>query len=81
MNTESIIIKHGVDNIFEYGFMDDFTTVMAYLEDGGNLSQIDEKKLMDSLYFDDFYCFSENKIYGKTELYKKFNVVEIGRVA
>ena len=81
MNTESIIIKHGVDNIFEYGFMDDFTTVMAYLEDGGDLSQIDEKQLMDNLYFDDFYCFSENKIYRKMELYKKFNMVEIGQVA
>lgn len=57
-----------IDNIFDFGFMDDFTTVILakeeYKIDISGLKYQDE---------DDFYCFSENKVYASEELYKKFN--------
>lgn len=76
---QSIVLEYGVDNIFEYWFMDDFTTVAAYLEDGGDLLHIDKKGIETSLYRDDFYCLSEKKAYTAESLYAKFNIVEIGR--
>lgn len=58
-----------IDNIFEFGFMDDFTTIILAKEEYGidisNLEYKDE---------DDFYCFSEKKVYSDEELYKKFNI-------
>lgn len=58
-----------IDNIFEFGFMDDFTTIALAKEEQG----IDILKLN---YEDeeDFYCFSEKKVYTSEEIYKKFNV-------
>ncbi|MEY4504212.1 MAG: hypothetical protein RL154_505 [Pseudomonadota bacterium] len=80
MNKEQIVLQYGIDNIFEYGFMNDFTTVTTYLEDGGDLSHIDNKQVEKAIYNDDFYCVSEDKIYSKNEIYKKFNIVEIGYI-
>ncbi|MDQ1339042.1 MAG: hypothetical protein QG567_191 [Campylobacterota bacterium] len=58
-----------IENIFEFGFMDDFTTVILAKENYGidisGLNYEDE---------DDFYCFSEQKVYSNEELYKKFNI-------
>lgn len=55
------------DNIFDFYFMDDFTTVALAKEEYG----IDISELK---FEDDFYCFSEKKSYSAKELYKKFNV-------
>ena len=58
-----------IDNIFEFGFMDDFTTVILAKENYG--IDISELKYKDE---DNFYCFSEKKTYTSEELYKKFNI-------
>ena len=58
-----------IDNIFEFGFMDDFTTVLLAKEDYG--IDISNLKYQNE---DDFYCFSEKKVYSDEELYKKFNI-------
>lgn len=76
---QPIILEHGVDNIFEYWFMNDFTTVAAHLEDRGDLSHMRKKEIETSLYRDDFYCLSEKKVYTAESLHAKFNIVEIGR--
>lgn len=55
------------DNIFEFSFMDDFTTVELAKEEYG----IDISELK---FEDDFYCFSEKKSYTSEELFKKFNI-------
>lgn len=55
------------DNIFEFSFMDDFTTTELAKEEYG--TDISELK-----FEDDFYCFSEKKSYTTEELYKKFNI-------
>lgn len=61
------IFRPEIDNIFEFSFMDDFTTVgLAKEEYGISLSELKHK--------DDFYCFSEKKTYTTEELYKKFNI-------
>lgn len=69
---EALTYEHGIDNIFDYDFMDDFTTVILAKEEYGvdisNLTYQDE---------DDFYCFSEKKAYTQDELFKRFNIVEI----
>jgi hypothetical protein len=64
--------EHGVDNIFAYDFMDDYTTVILAEEEYG--LDISELQYEDG---DDFYCFSEKKSYTKEELFKKFNIEEI----
>ncbi|OGS70802.1 MAG: hypothetical protein A3F91_09825 [Flavobacteria bacterium RIFCSPLOWO2_12_FULL_35_11] len=56
------------DNIFEFGFMDDFTTVAILKENGEDISKIEYQDE------DNFYCFSEQKVYSNEELYKKFNI-------
>ncbi len=61
------IFSPKIDNIFEFSFMDDFTTVMLSKEVYG----IDISELK---YEDDFYSFSEKKSYTTEELYKKFNI-------
>lgn len=56
-----------IDNIFEFSFMDDFTTIeLAKSEYGIEIS--------DFKFEDDFYCFSEKKSYSTEELSKKFNI-------
>ena len=58
-----------IDNIFEFGFMDNFTTVLLAKEE----YNID----ISTLIFQDedsFYCFSEHKAYSNDELYIKFNI-------
>jgi hypothetical protein len=55
------------DNIFEFSFMDDFTTVeLAKEEYGIDISEIK--------FGDNFYCFSEKKSYTTEKLFKKFNI-------
>jgi len=61
------IFSPKIDNIFEFSFMDDFTTVMLAKEVYG----IDISELK---YEDDFYSFSEKKSYTTEELYKKFDI-------
>ena len=61
------VFRPEIDNIFEFSFMDDFTTVELAKEEYG----IDISELK---YGDDFYCFSEKKTYTTEELYKKFNI-------
>lgn len=58
-----------VENIFEFSFMDDFTTVVLAEEEYG--IDITELKYEDG---DDFYCFSEKKSYTAEKLFKKFNI-------
>jgi hypothetical protein len=64
---DRLAFRPKIDNIFEFGFMDDFTTIMLAKEEYG----IDIPQLK---YEDDFYCFSEKKSYTTEELYKKFNI-------
>ena len=61
------VFRPKIDNIFEFSFMDDFTTTELAKEEYG----IDISELK---YEDDFYCFSEKKSYTTEELYKKFNI-------
>ncbi len=61
------VFRPKIDNIFEFSFMDDFTTIALAKEAYG----IDISELK---YEDDFYCFSEKKSYTTEELYKKFNI-------
>jgi hypothetical protein len=58
-----------IDNIFEFGFMDDFTTVLLAKEEHG--IDISNLKYQNE---DDFYCFSEQKAYSNEDLYRKFNI-------
>jgi hypothetical protein len=58
-----------VENIFDFAFMDDFTTVVLAEEEYGiNISELQYKD------GDDFYCFSEKKSYTAENLFKKFNI-------
>lgn len=61
--------RHGIDNIFAFSFMDDFTTVILAKEEYG--INILELKYENE---DDFYCFREKKSYTQEELFKKFNI-------
>ncbi len=61
------IFRPNIDNIFEFSFMDDFTTVeLAKEEYGINISEFNIE--------DEFYSFSEKKSYTTKELYKRFSV-------
>ena len=65
---DKYIYRPGIDNIFDFSFMDDFTTVAVVKEEGEiNISELKYEN-------DDFYCFSEKKSYLAEELFKKFNV-------
>jgi hypothetical protein len=66
---ERLIFRPKIDNIFEFGFMDDFTTVELAKEEYG--IDISELKYKDG---DDFYCFSEKKSYTTKKLFRKFNI-------
>lgn len=70
---EQLTYEHGVDNIFDFGFMDDFTTILIWEEDGNDISEL---KYEDK---DDFYCLSEEKVYTQKELFKKFNIKHISK--
>ena len=64
-----LVFRPKVDNIFEFSFMDDFTTIILAEEEYGiDISELEYKD------GDDFYCFSEKKSYTAEELYKKFNI-------
>ncbi len=63
------VFRPEIDNIFDFSFMDDFTTIVLAEEEYG--IDISELKYEDE---DDFYCFSEKKSYTTEELYKKFNI-------
>jgi hypothetical protein len=69
---QTLTYEYGKDNIFDFCFMEDFTTVALaneeYNIDISNLNYQDE---------DDFYCFSKHKIYTKKELFEKFDIKEI----
>ena len=63
------VLRPKIDNIFEFSFMDDFTTVVLAKEEYG--IDISELQYEDG---DDFYCFSEKKSYKIEEVCKKFNL-------
>jgi hypothetical protein len=62
-----LVFNPRTDNIFDFYFMNDFTTVALAKEEYG----IDISELK---FEDDFYCFSEKKSYTTEELFKKFNI-------
>ncbi len=72
---DKLFYEHGGDSIFDFWFMDDFTTVLLAEEDGMDISELQYED------GDDFYCFSEKKSYTKAELFNKFNIEEIYNVA
>ncbi|MGE4444969.1 MAG: hypothetical protein AB7E37_08400 [Candidatus Altimarinota bacterium] len=67
-----LIYKYGIDNIFDFSFMEDFTTVILAKEE----YEIDISKL-DFKNEDNFYSFSENRAYTENELFKKFNIKRV----
>jgi len=69
--TTSLVYKYGQDNIFDFSFMDDFTTILSLQDEGIDTSNI---KYQDE---DDFYCFSEKKAYTENELFEKFNIKRV----
>ena len=64
---DKLIFRPEIDNIFDFSFMDDFTTVELAKEE----YEIDISKLK---HIDGFYCFSEKKSYTTEEVFKKFNI-------
>ena len=68
---EEIIYRHGRDNIFDFSFMEDFTTILNLQENGEDVSNIEYQDE------DDFYSRSEKKSYTEEELFKKFNVKKV----
>ena len=71
---DRLVYRHEIENIFDFSFMVDFTTVILAEEEYG--IDISELKYEDG---DDFYCFSEKKSYTTKELFNKFNIEVIGR--
>lgn len=65
---DKYIYRPGIDNIFGFYFMDDFTTVAVIKEGETDTSNLEYEN------DDDFYCFSEKKSYLAEELFKKFNI-------
>lgn len=62
-----LVFNPRIDNIFDFYFMDDFTTIdLAKEKYGVELSKLKSDN--------DFYCFSEKKFYTSEELFMKFNV-------
>lgn len=67
---QTTVYKPQLENIFDFSFMSDFTTIASMEEDGidtQHLSNYDE---------DSFYCISENKVYSTEQLYEKFKIKE-----
>ena len=61
-----------MDRIFDFSFMDDFTTViLAKEQDNIDISTLNYQNE------DDFYSFIENKIYSEKELFEKFNIKKV----
>jgi hypothetical protein len=67
-----LIYKYGIDNIFDFSFMEDFTTIILAKEE----YEIDISKL-GFKNEDDFYSFSENRVYTENELFEKFNIKRV----
>mgnify|MGYP000520578315 CR=1 FL=1 len=61
----SLNYKIGIDNIFDFSFMDDFTTVILAKEEYNiDISTLNYQNE------DDFYSFIENKVYSEKDLFK-----------
>lgn len=69
--TNSYEYRYGIDNIFDFHFMDDFTTVAVAMEENIDISDL---KHTDQ---DDFYSYSEHRAYNEAELFEKFNIKKI----
>jgi hypothetical protein len=67
----NLVYKYGKDNIFDFSFMEDFTTVLAFEEDGNKIANLVYQDK------DDFYCYSEKKTYTEDELLEKFNIEKV----
>lgn len=68
----SLNYKVGIDNIFDFSFMDDFTTVILAKEEYNiDISTLNYQNE------DDFYSFIENKVYSEKDLFKKFNIRKV----
>jgi len=62
------------DNIFDYYFMNDYTTILLAKEEYGvNIENLDYKDE------DEFFCFSENRVYSEEELFRKYNIIRAGK--
>jgi len=72
MTNSLILYRLDIDNIFDFHFMEDFTTV-ALAKEEYNIG-VSSLKYEDE---DHFYSFSENRVYTKEELFEKFNVKKI----
>ena len=68
----SLNYKIGIDNIFDFSFMDDFTTVILAKEEYNiDISTLNYQNE------DDFYSFIENKVYSEKDLFKKCNIRKV----
>jgi hypothetical protein len=70
MNNQ-IIYNYGMDNIFDFSFMDDFTTIASLIDDGVDVSKIDYKDE------DNFYNLIEKRVYTNKQLFTKFNIKKV----
>jgi len=66
-----LIYKNGYDNIFDFSFMDDFTTILIFEENGNDISNLNYNDK------DDFYCYSEKKVYTENQLFSKFDIAKV----
>jgi len=66
-----LIYKNGYDNIFDFSFMDDFTTILIFEENGNDISNLNYNDK------DDFYCYSEKKVYTENQLFSKFDIEKV----
>jgi hypothetical protein len=76
-NIEQLTYTHGIDNIFDYPFMSDFTTA-ALAKEVYNIDIFDIVENYVGEYNDElFYCFSEHSFYNREQLFQLFNVLDI----
>jgi len=72
MTSSLILYRFGIDNIFDFSFMEDFTTIILAKEEYNiDISYLNYKDE------EGFYSFSENRVYTEKELFEKFNVKKI----
>ena len=68
--SDRLVHKYGQYNLYDFSFMDDFIPIREY-EKIGNMSNLTYQDK------NDFYCYSENKVYTEKELFNKFDIDKI----